>query len=265
MNPSSTDNQHHDLERYTRQIAFKSIGPDRQRRLVESRVVLIGCGALGSVIANTLVRAGVGFLRLIDSDRIELSNLQRQVLFDEDAVGRLKAEATRNALARVNPTVQIEAVTARVSRDNITELADGVQLLLDGTDNFDTRLLINDLAVKTQRPWVFGACAGSRGLAMPIIPNTTPCLRCLFEEGMPSELTPTAQTDGILGPVVNRVASHQAMEAMKILMGALDAVDRRLMTCDVWTGRDVRINVQNAYDKGNCSCCKQNRFEYLEG
>jgi len=175
-------------------------------------------------------------------------------------------------LARVNSDVTIEAVVTRLNRDNIAALADDVDVLLDATDNFEARLLINDFAVKTGRPWMFGACAGSRGLAMPILPNRTPCLRCLFEEGMPAELTPTAQTHGptaqthgILAAVVNRVASHEALEAMKILMGRLDAVDERLLTFDVWTGRERRIDVRPAYEQGQCPCCKERHFAYLEG
>jgi len=252
-------------DRYARQMAFAPIGPAGQQRLLEGRVVIFGCGALGSVLANTLVRAGVGFVRLVDSDRVELSNLQRQVVFDEQTVGQFKATATRDALARVNSDVEIEAVVARMGRDNIIGLADGADVLLDGTDNFEARLLINDLAVKSDRPWMFGACAGSRGMAMAILPNRTPCLRCLFEEGLPADLTPTAQTDGILASVVNRVASYQALEAMKVLMGCLDAMDRRLLTFDVWTGRDRRIDVQPAYDQGDCACCKGRRFVYLDG
>jgi len=255
------------LDRYSRQMLFAPIGRQGQRKLLSSRVVLVGCGALGSVQANTLVRAGVGFLRIIDHDVIELNNLQRQVLFDEDdvAAGLAKAEAARRTLERVNTEVTIEPVVARVDYRNIVELCEGVNVLLDGTDNFATRFLINDLAVKTKRPWIYGAVAGASGLSMPILPNDTPCLRCVFEQAPPPEITPTAQTHGILGAVVNRVGSHQALEAMKILLGRLDVVDRRLLSFDAWSGRDVRISVQSAYDKGECPCCKGGCFDYLEG
>jgi len=248
-------------------MLFAPIGEAGQRKLLASRAVLIGCGALGSVQANTLVRAGIGFLRVIDRDVIELNNLQRQVLFDEDdvAFGLAKAEAARQRLERVNSDVTIESVVMDVDYRNITELCSGADILLDGTDNFATRFLINDLAVKTHRPWIFGAVAGASGQAMPILPNDTPCLRCVFDQAPPPAKTPTAQTHGILGAVVNRVGSHQALEAMKILLGRLNAVDRRLLSFDAWTGRDVSISVQSAYDQGECPCCKRGRFDYLEG
>lgn len=264
---SHNNHNNDDLERYSRQMRFTPIGESGQRKLLASRVALIGCGALGSVQANTLVRAGVGFLRIIDNDVIELNNLQRQVLFDEDdvAAGLPKAEAARRKLLRINSNVTIEAVVARVDHRNIIELCDGVDLLLDGTDNYATRFVINDLAVKTNRPWVFGAVAGSSGLSMPILPKNTPCLRCIFEQAPPPEKTPTAQTHGILGSVVNRVGSHQALEAMKILTGQLDAVDRRLLRFDAWTGRDASLDMQDAFEKGECPCCKRGRYDYLEG
>ncbi|GMV97838.1 MAG: ThiF family adenylyltransferase [Phycisphaerae bacterium] len=256
-----------ELARYSRQMLFEPVGEEGQRRLMESRVTLIGCGALGTVLANTLVRAGVGFLRVVDRDFIESNNLQRQVLFDEDDIaGNLpKAEAARRKLGRINSKVAVEAVVTDVNHRNIEQLGEGADLLLDGTDNFETRFLINDLAVKTRRPWVYGACIGATGLAMPILPNDTPCLRCVFESAPPPEMNPTCDTAGVLGPVVNIVASFQALEAMKILMGRTEAVVRRLLNFDAWDGRYSLLNVQKAYDQGDCPCCKQKRFEYLEG
>ena len=256
-----------DPERYSRQIRFEPIGEEGQRRLLASRVTLIGCGGLGSVLASTLTRAGVGVLRIVDRDCIELSNLQRQVLFDEDdvAANLPKAEAARRKLQRINSDITIEAVVTDVNCGNIEEVAGGADLLLDGTDNFETRFLINDLAVKTHCPWVYGSCAGAKGLSMPILPNDTPCLRCVFEEAPPPEMSPTCETVGVLGSVVNMVASHQATEAIKILIGRLDALDRRLVSLDVWQGRVVHLNVQKTYDEGDCPCCKGRRFEYLEG
>ncbi len=256
-----------DLTRYSRQMLFEPIGEAGQRKLLASRVALIGCGGLGSALANILVRAGVGLLRIVDRDYIELHNLQRQTLFDEDdiAANLPKAEAARRKLQRINSNVTIEAVVTDASHRNIEQLADGADLLLDGTDNFETRYLINDLAVKTHRPWVYGACAGATGLSMPILPNETPCLRCVFEQAPPREMNPTCETVGVLGPLVTRVASHQATEAIKILTGRLDALDRRLLSFDVWRGRAVQLNVAKAYDQGDCPCCKERRFEYLEG
>jgi len=255
------------LARYSRQMLFDPVGEEGQRKLLASRVTLIGCGALGTVLANTLARAGVGFLRVVDRDFIELNNLQRQVLFNEDdiAANLPKAEAARRKLQRINSTIEVEAVVTDVNHRNIEQLADGAHLLLDGTDNFETRFLINDLAVKSKRPWVYGACIGATGLSMPILPNDTPCLRCIFEQAPPPEMNPTCDTAGVLGPVVNMVASHQALEAMKILMGKFDAMNRRLLNFDAWSGRVSMLNVQKAYDQGDCPCCKGRVFEYLEG
>ncbi|HOB74443.1 MAG TPA: ThiF family adenylyltransferase [Phycisphaerae bacterium] len=262
-----TIEQDPELARYSRQMLFAPLGEEGQRRLLAARVTLIGCGALGSVLANTLVRAGVGFLRIVDRDFIELNNLQRQVLFDEDdiAANLPKAEAARRKLQRINSNVTIEARIADVTHRNIEELADGADLLLDGTDNFETRFLINDFCVKTNRPWVYGAVIGATGLALSILPHDTPCLRCVFETAPPPEMNPTCDTAGVLGPAVNMVASFQAAEAIKILAGRREAVNRRLLSFDLWAGRFALLKVQKAYDEGDCPCCKRGQFEYLEG
>lgn len=255
------------LARYSRQMLYEPVGEEGQRRLLASRVTVIGCGALGTVLANTLARAGVGFLRIVDRDFIEINNLQRQVLFNEDdiAANLPKAEAAKRKIERINSEIEVEAVVTDVNHRNIEQLADGADLLLDGTDNFETRFLINDLAVKTGRPWVYGACIGATGLSMPILPNDTPCLRCIFEQAPPPEMNPTCDTAGVLGPVVNMVASHQALEAMKILMGRLDALNRKLLNFDAWSGRVSMLNVQKAYEMGDCPCCKRRNFEFLDG
>ncbi len=255
------------LARYSRQILYENVGVEGQRCLLEARVLLVGCGALGTVLANTLVRAGVGFLRICDRDYIERDNLQRQILFDEDdiAANLPKAEAGAAKLRRINPQVTVEAVVADVNAANIEPLAQGASLLLDGTDNFETRYLINDLAVKTGRPWVYGAVIGGTGLCMTIVPGDTPCLRCVFEEAPPPEFNPTCDTAGVLGAAVNLVASLQSIEAMKLLMGKADQINRRLVSIDAWSGRVTHLNVQSARDGGNCICCKQRRFEYLSG
>ena len=256
-----------DLARYSRQILFEKLGVEGQRRLGASRVAIIGCGALGSVLANTLVRAGVGFLRICDRDYIERDNLQRQVLFDEDdiAANLPKAEAAAAKLSRINSEVTVEPVVVDVNHSNIEHLTAGADLLLDGTDNFETRFLINDLAVKTHRAWIYGAVIGSTGLCMTIIPNDTPCLRCVFEEAPPPELNPTCDTAGVLASAVNVVASLQAVEAIKLLTGRKDEINRHLVHLDVWSGRLKNMNVQTAYDKGDCSCCKHHVFPYLTG
>lgn len=255
------------LARYSRQMLFEPIGEEGQRRLMDARVTLIGCGALGTVLANTLGRAGVGFMRIVDRDFIELNNLQRQVLFNEDDIASNlpKAEAARRKLQRINTEIEVEAAVTDVNHRNIEALCDGAHLILDGTDNFETRFLINDVAVKTKRPWVYGACIGATGLAMPILPNDTPCLRCIFEQAPPPEMNPTCDTAGVLGPVVNMVASHQALEAMKILMGRTDALNRRLLYFDAWAGRVMHLKVQRAYDEGDCPCCRRQQFDFLEG
>ena len=255
------------LARYSRQILYPKIGLDGQRRLAESRVVLIGCGALGTVLANTLVRAGVGHLRICDRDYIERDNLQRQVLFDEaDIIANLpKAQAAAEKLARINSEVTVEPVVVDVNPRNVERLADGAQLILDGTDNFETRFLINDLAVKTHRPWIYGAVIGATGLSMTIIPHDTPCLRCVFEEAPPPELNPTCDTAGVIAPAVNLVASLQAVEAIKLLTGRESEINRHLVSIDAWNARLVNLIVSSAYEKGNCPCCKRGEFSYLNG
>ena len=255
------------LARYSRQMLFNRIGVEGQRRLGTSRVVLIGCGALGAGLANTLVRAGVGYLRICDRDYIERDNLQRQVLFDEDdiAANLPKAEAAAAKLAKINSDVTVEPQVVDVNHTNIERLSDGAELLLDGTDNFETRFLINDLAVKTRRPWIYGAVIGATGLCMTIIPHDTPCLRCVFEQAPPPEMNPTCDTVGVLASAVNIVAGLQAVEALKLLTGRAEEVNRHLVHLDVWSGRFYNANVQSAYDKGSCPCCKRGEFDYLSG
>ncbi len=255
------------LGRYHRQMLFDEIGESGQRKLLSSRVLLVGCGALGSVLANTLVRAGVGYIRICDRDYIERDNLQRQILFDEDdIVANLpKAEAAARKLRRANPDVTVEAAIVDVNHTNIAEWADGVDLLLDGTDNFETRYLINDHSVSSGCPWIYGAVIGASGLCMPILPDETPCLRCLFNEPPPAEMNPTCDTAGVIGPAVQFVASLQAVEAMKLLSGRRDAVSRRLFQMDVWTGRLTALDVGRAKQNGDCRCCGQRIFEFLDG
>ncbi len=256
-----------DLSRYSRQILFKGIGESGQRNLLAARVTLVGCGALGTVLANTLVRAGIGHIRICDRDFIERDNLQRQILFDEDDIAQHipKAEAAAAKLRRINPDVTVESVVTDVNHKNIERLADGADLLLDGTDNFETRFLINDLAIKTNRPWVYGAVIGATGLCMTILPGETPCLRCVFETIPPPELNPTCDTAGVLGSAVNIVASIQAIETIKILSGHREAVNRNLINIDAWNARVTNLNVASARETADCPCCKHDTFEYLDG
>jgi adenylyltransferase/sulfurtransferase len=255
------------LERYSRQMRFYGIGEEGQRRLANSHVTLCGCGALGTVLANALVRAGVGHLRLIDRDFIETSNLQRQVLFDEHDVAENlpKAEAAARKLGAINSSVYVEPVVTDIDRTNILDLVKDADLILDGTDNFEIRYLINDAAVKLGKPWVYGGCIGSHGQTMTILPGETPCLRCVFEAAPAPGEAGTCETAGVLAPIVNIVASFQAAEAFKILAGKRDRVNRDLIYIDVWENTQKRIKIAPLLGKVDCPCCQRRRFEWLEG
>jgi molybdopterin/thiamine biosynthesis adenylyltransferase len=254
------------LDRYARQTLFAPLGKEGQHCLAEAHVLLCGCGALGSVLANTLVRAGVGHLKIVDRDFLELSNLQRQVLFDESDVasGLPKAVAAARRLEQINSEVEIEAVVTDVDPTNIAELAAGADLLLDGTDNFETRFLINDLAVRDSLPWVYGGCIGTEGQSMTVLPGKTPCFRCLMHEAPAPGTTATCDTAGILAPIVNVVASIQAIEAIKILSGQHQATNPHLTIIDMWDNeyRQVKIDAVRSDD---CPCCGQREFSWLDG
>src|SRR6266571_3627070 len=255
------------LDRYSRQIRFPGLGEDGQRRLLHSHVTLCGCGALGTVLANSLVRAGVGHLRLVDRDFIETSNLQRQVLFDEHDVAENlpKAEAAARKLGAINSEVVVEPVVTDIDRTNIVELVKDADLILDGTDNFEIRYLINDVAVKLNKPWVYGGCIGSHGQVMVILPGETPCLRCVFEAAPAPGEAGTCETAGVLSPIVNIVASYQVTEAFKILTGCHDQINRDLIYVDVWDNIQRRIKIAPLLGKVDCPCCKHRRFEWLDG
>jgi molybdopterin-synthase adenylyltransferase len=255
------------LERYSRQMRFYGILEAGQQRLLEARVTLCGCGALGTVLANALVRAGVGHLRLIDRDFIETSNLQRQVLFDEHDVAENlpKAEAAARKLGAINSSVHVDPVVTDIDRTNILELVHDADLILDGTDNFEIRYLINDAAVKLGKPWVYGGCIGSHGQTMTILPGETPCLRCVFEAAPAPGEAGTCETAGVLGPIVNIIASYQATEALKILCGKREAVNRDLLYFDVWENTQRKIKIAPLLGKVDCPCCRRRRFEWLEG
>jgi molybdopterin-synthase adenylyltransferase len=259
------------MSRYHRQTLLPEIGDAGQRRLAASRVLLVGCGALGTVIADQLVRAGVGWLRICDRDIVETTNLQRQVLFDEsDAAAELpKAIAAAQRLGRVNSAVTVDARVVDVDTGNVEELA-GVagagsraDLLLDGTDNVETRYLLNDIAVKHGLPWVYGACVGTTGRVMAIRPGVTPCLRCLFPEAAgPGEL-PTCDTAGVLGPAAAVVASLQSIAAIKLLVGDTTALAEELLTLDVWANRIKSVSTRDAR-RDDCPTCGRRQFEFLE-
>jgi adenylyltransferase/sulfurtransferase len=250
-------------ERYTRQIIFPPFGAAGQERLLAARVVVIGCGANGAVMANTLARAGVGTLVIADRDFVELSNLQRQVLFDEDDVARglPKAIAAAEKLHRVNSSIQIEGVVSDVNAENIEALIDGATLVMDGTDNFETRFLINDACVKHNVPWIYAGAVGSYGMTMTIVPRETACLRCLFQREPPPGTVPTCDTAGIIAPIVNVMASIACAEAIKFLAGA-GRRNAGLIHVDLWENSFESFAIARRED---CVACGHGRFEYLEG
>lgn len=255
------------LERYSRQMRFYGVKEEGQRRLADTHVTLCGCGALGTVLANSLVRAGVGHVRIVDRDFIETSNLQRQVLFDEHDVAENlpKAEAAARKLAAINSDVHVEPIVTDIDRTNILELCKDADLILDGTDNFEIRYLINDVAVKLGKPWVYGGSVGSHGQTMTILPGETPCLRCVFEAAPAPGEAGTCETAGVLGPVVQIIASYQATEAIKILAGHKAKINRELIYVDVWENLTKRIKIAPLLGKVDCPCCQRKRFEWLEG
>ena len=254
------------LARYARQMRYPPIGVEGQKNLLASRALVVGCGALGSVIANTLARAGVGKSRLVDRDFLELNNLQRQVLYDEEDVaeGLPKAIVAQNKLRRINSQIEIEAHVADVEHTNILKLCEGVDCIVDGTDNFETRFLINDAALKLRLPWVYGGCIGAEGQTLTILPGETPCLRCIMPEPPPPGSTPTCDSAGILGTIIGVVASMQANEAIKILSGHREAISRTWNVFDLWdnTARQIKLD---SFDQKDCSTCSGREFPWLSG
>jgi adenylyltransferase/sulfurtransferase len=255
------------LERYVRQIRYARWGDEGQRALAASAALVCGCGALGSMTANTLVRAGVGRVRIVDRDFVEISNLQRQVLFDEDDVARQlpKAVAAAEKLRRINSQVRVEAVVADVDHGNLEELCRDVQVIVDGTDNFEIRFLINDVSIKHGIPWVYGGCLGAEGQTMTILPGETACLRCLMHDCPPPGTLPTCDTAGILAPIVGLIASIEAMEALKILSGHRSSVSRGLTVIDLWQNQSRQINLGSLREQVDCPCCKRREFSWLSG
>ena len=255
------------FERYSKQILFADFDEQRQKQLLGSRVLLCGCGALGSVLADTLVRAGVGFIRLVDRDFVELSNLQRQVLFDEqDVAGHLpKAVSAALKLRRINSDVTIEPIVADIDYTNILQFAEGVDLILDGTDNFEIRFLINDVSLETGIPWIYAGVIGSHGQTMTIFPEKTACLRCLIDSVPEPGTTETCDTAGVLGPAVNVVASLEAIDALKILSGQSELVTPTLTILDVWDGSFRNMSVKDLRERSDCPACKRGERVWLSG
>jgi len=251
-------------DRYSRQVLFPGIGAEGQRKLTASRVAIVGCGATGSALASLLSRAGVGTIRIIDRDYVEPSNLQRQSLFDEaDATESLpKAIAAARKIAAFNSQIVIEPHVADLIPSNIETLLEGMHLILDGTDNFETRYLINDFAVKNSLPWIYTAAVGSYGVTLNVLPGQTACLACIFPNP-PQGVFETCETAGILNSAVNLAASISATEAVKFLVGAEDRLRRTLLSFDVWCNE--RAEVAADRPRPGCRACGQHDFPYLAG
>lgn len=252
-------------DRYARQVLFYGIGKEGQKTLMEKTAVLVGCGALGCTSANLLVRSGIKYLKIIDRDYIEESNLQRQSLFDEEDIKKNlpKAIAAQKKLQKANSLIQIESFVSDLNPLNIETLLQHAHLVIDGTDNFETRFLINDYCVKNRIPWIYGACIGSMGLTMNIIPLKTPCFRCMIENVPPFGTAGTCDTEGIIAPIASLIASVQVAEALKILTNNYDAVSKGLFKIDLWRNEIKRIFTEDIKDKTNCITCNQNHYEFL--
>ena len=253
-----------DQERFSRQIRFSGLGEQGQELILRARVTVVGCGALGGFQAGALARAGVRRLRIIDRDSVELSNLQRQWLYEEaDAAQALpKAVAAARSLRAIDSAVEVEPLVTDLMAANAVELLGESDLLLDGTDNFETRYLVNDFAVSRSISWIYGAAVGSYGLVMPVLPGVTACLRCIYPEP-PSGAQPTCETAGVLNPITSVIASLQVAEALKILAGRSDLVSRRITTVDVWSG--VIRQIDQPAPRPDCPCCGLREFVYLDG
>jgi len=250
-------------ERYSRQILFAPIGPEGQKRIGASKVAVVGCGAIGASACTLLARAGIGTLRIIDRDYVEPSNLQRQLLFDEEDARQSipKAEAAARKLSQINSEVKVEPQAKDLTPQSLS-LLQGVDLVLDCTDNFETRYLINDFAVKSERPWIYAAAVGSYAVSMNIVPGETACLSCMFPE-FPRGTFATCDTAGILNSAATLIASIQIAEALKMLVGAHAKLRRTLLSIDIWT--NDRSEISAATPREGCKVCGQKIFEHLEG
>ena len=250
--------------KYSRQEKFKAIGSQGQAALATARVMVCGCGALGSMIAERLTRAGVGHIRIVDRDWVEESNLSRQALFTAaDAEHSTpKAVAAVGHLREINPDIELESHVEDVTCDNIAALAESCQLILDGTDNFETRFLLNDYALQSQTMWVHGAILGASGQVMSVVPGVTPCFRCLLPDLPPAEVVENCDSVGVIGPAVGVVANLQATEALKLIVGDLGAVHHGPFLVDCWRGEFRKMTLSQAVD---CPACEQRKFAFLTG
>lgn len=253
-------------QRYARQIRYPAIGREGQRRIGESHVAIVGVGALGCVTANHLARAGVGKLTLIDRDVVDLSNLQRQMLYDEnDALaGKPKAAAAAERLSSINRDIAIDARIAHLSANNAEALLRDADLIIDGSDNFSVRYLMNEVSVKHDIPWIYGGAVGTSGMTMTVLPGETPCLCCLFPEPPGGGALDTCETAGVLAPIIDTISSLQAMEALKLLSGNQQALHGALLQIDLWHSQWQSLSVRDA-KRPQCPVCGQRRFDGLDG
>lgn len=257
-----------ELARYERQIRFAPLGLAGQQQLAHGRVLVVGLGALGSTSAELLARAGVGNLRVVDRDWLEWSNLQRQSLYCEADVREQlpKAIAAAQRLAEINSSIAIEPLVADVTPGNIRRLAEGIDLIVDATDNFETRFLLNDVSHEMGIPWIYGGCLGAEGQTMTIIPGESACLRCLMPDGPPAPADlPTCDTAGIIGPIIHLIAAVQVAEALKLLSGNRAAASRQLQCFSLWDGRHRQIDLSRLREIGSCPACQQGAREWLNG
>ncbi|RIX52426.1 thiazole biosynthesis adenylyltransferase ThiF [Paenibacillus nanensis] len=252
-------------DRYSRQVRFARIGKEGQASLGASRVAIVGLGALGSVLSQHLVRAGVGYVRVIDRDVIEWSNLQRQMLYTEQDAAELlpKAEAAALRLRAMNSSIQIEPVAADLTAANAEELLAEVDLILDGSDNFSVRYLMNDYSLKHNIPWIYGGAVGASGMTMTFIPGETPCYRCLFPEPPPPGTTDTCETAGVISPIIDVIASVQAAEALKLLSGNANALHRTLFQVDLWNHTWLPLQMSHAR-REDCPACSKRHYAFLD-
>lgn len=250
------------LDRYSRQTLFAPIGREGQERLQAATVALVGCGALGTVLANNLCRAGIGHLVIADRDYVEMSNLQRQILFDEDDVARHvpKAVAATERLRRVNSAVQLDALVEDINVESVEALVREADLILDATDNFETRYLLNDACVKYQRPWIYSGVIASYGVTMNILPGDTPCLRCVFPAMPLPGTTPTCDTAGVLNGIVGTISGIASTETLKILLKS-EKTSRAMLWMDLWENTMERLELPRQPD---CPTCGQHHYEYLD-
>ncbi len=247
-------------ERYSRQIKLKEIGKYGQKKLLSSYVLIIGAGGLGNIISNMLTRAGVGKIKIVDRDFVEVHNLQRQSLFEENDIGKAKALVAAEKLRKINNDVKIDSLVENVNSGTIENVIKSVNLIIDATDNLETRFLINDACVKHKIPWIYGGAIGTQGMCMNIIPNKTPCFRCIFPQ-LPTEPQPTCEVIGILNTIPVIIGSIEVTEALKILTGNYKTINKNILFYDVW---HQNFKIIKIHKNSNCKCCVKCEFEFLK-